>query len=114
MITRIKKYLSSELYNIEYSDLIEKLGTEAYDKIMTEANYNFALTPEQFSAYLDLHHNAVKLLMDAAILAVRWGKAHHIEIFGDILVKLCTKPFKSGETFIEGAQYLHDNVYFFF
>lgn len=107
MMTRAKKYLSSELYNIEYSDLIEKLGTEAYDKIMAEANYNFTLTPEQFSAYLDLHHNAVKSLMDVAILAVRWGKAQHIEIFGDILVKLCTKPFKSGERFIEGTQYLH-------
>ena len=42
--------------------------------------------------------------MDAAILAARWGKAHHIEIFGDILVKLCTKPLSS---YIDGTQYLH-------
>lgn len=107
MMARIKKYLSSELYNIEYSDSIEKLGSEAYDKIMAKASYNFALTPDQFSAYFDLHNNAVKPLMDAAILAVRWGKAYHIEIFGDILVKLCTKPFKNGESHINGTQYLH-------
>lgn len=107
MMARVKKYLSSELYNIEYSDLIEKLGTEAYDKIMAKANYNFTIAPEQFSAYFELHHNAVKSLMDAAILAARWGKAYHIEIFGDIMVKLCTKPFRSGEITTEGTQYLH-------
>ncbi|MDR2005436.1 MAG: SIR2 family protein [Prevotella sp.] len=107
MMIRAKKYLSSDLYNIEYSDLIEKLGIEAYDKIMAHANYNFHLTPENFSAYLELHYNAVKSLMDAAILAARWGKAHHIEIFGDILVKLCTKPFRNGESYIENTQYLH-------
>ena len=107
MITRVKKYLSAELYYIEYSDLIEKLATESYDKIMTKANYNFHLTPEQFSAYFEFHYNAVKLLLDAATLAVRWGKTYHIEVFGDILVKLCTKPFKNGEITTEGTQYLH-------
>lgn len=107
MMSRVKKYLSSEQYNIDYSDLIEKFGTEAYDKIMAKANYNFHLTPELFSAYFELHHNAVKPLMDAVILAVRWGKAHHIEAFGDILVKLCTKPIRNGEAYIENTQYLH-------
>lgn len=107
MMVRIKKYLSSELYDIEYSDSIEKLGTEAYDKIMAKASYNFSISPEQFSAYLELHHNAVKSLMDAAILAARWGKAYHIELFGNLLIKLCTKPFRNGETTTEGAQYLH-------
>ncbi|MPM68687.1 hypothetical protein SDC9_115621 [bioreactor metagenome] len=107
MMARVKKYLSSELYNIDYSDLIEKLGIEAYEKIMDRANYNFTITPELFSAYLDLHHNAVRLLMDTAILAIRWGKAYHIDIFGDILVKLCTKPFRNGEFYIRNTQYLH-------
>lgn len=107
MMTRAKKYLSSELYNIEYSNLIEKLGIDAYNKIMAHANYNFSLTPERFSTYFELHHKAVKSLMDVSILAVRWGKAHNIEIFGDILVKLCTKPFKNRESYIEGTQYLH-------
>ena len=107
MMARVKKYLSSELYNIEYSDLIENLGKEAYNKIMAKANYNFVLTSEQFSTYIELHHNAVKSLMDAAILAVRWGKSYHIEVFGDILVKLCTKPYRNGEITTEGTQYLH-------
>jgi hypothetical protein len=107
MMARVKKYLSSERHNIEYSDLIEKLGTEAYDKIMAKANYNFTITPEQFSAYFELHHNVLKSLMDAAILAARWGKAYHIEIFGDLMVKLCTKPFINGESYQENTQYLH-------
>lgn len=107
MMTRAKKYMSSELYNIEYSDLVERLGNEAYNKIMAQANYNFHLTPEKFSDYFELHHNAVKPLMDIAILAARWGKAYHIEMFEDILVKLCTKPFRDGESHIENTQYLH-------
>lgn len=107
MMSRAKKYLSSEQYNIDYSDLMEKFGTEAYDKIMAKANYNFTITQEQFSAYFELHHNAVKPLIDIAILAARWGKAYHIEAFGDILVKLCTKPIKSGDSYIDGTQYLH-------
>lgn len=107
MMSRVKKYLSSEQYNIDYSDLIEKFGIEAYDKIMAKANYNFTITPEQFSAYFELHHNAVKPLIDIAILATRWGKAYHIEAFGDILVKLCTKPIRSGDSYIDGTQYLH-------
>jgi hypothetical protein len=45
--------------------------------------------------------------MDASILAIRWGKAYHIKMFGDILIKLCTKPFRSGEITTEGTQYLH-------
>jgi hypothetical protein len=107
MMARIKKYLASERYNIDYSDLIEKLGTEAYDKIIDKATYNFSITPEVFATYLELYHNAVKLLMDSAIFTVRWGKAYHIEMFGDILVKLCTKPFKDGANIIEDTQYLH-------
>ena len=107
IMSRVKKHLSSEQYNIDYSDLIEKFGTEAYDKIMAKAYYNFTITPEQFSAYFELHHNAVKPLIDIAILAARWGKVHHIEAFGDILVKLCTKPIKNGDSYIDGTQYLH-------
>lgn len=107
MMARVKKYLSSEQYSIEYSDLIEKLGTEAYDKIIAKANYNVRLSPDLFSLYLDWHHNAVRALIDIAILAVRWGKPHHIEMFGDILVKLCTKPIRNGESYYEDTQYLH-------
>lgn len=107
MMSRVKKYLSSEQYNIDYSDLIEKLGTEAYDKIIAKANYNFTITPEQFSAYFELHYNAVKPLIDIVILASRWGKAHHIEAFGDILIKLCMKPLKNGEITNDATKYLH-------
>lgn len=107
MIAKAKKYLSSDVYNIEYSDLIEKFGADAYDKIMAKANYNFNITPELFSAYFESHYNAVKPLMDYAILAIKWGKSYHIEAFDDILIKLCTKPFRNGEITQKGTQYLH-------
>ncbi|MFA5433936.1 MAG: SIR2 family protein [Bacilli bacterium] len=105
MMSRVKKFLSSDQYDIEYSDLIEKLGKEAYDKIIAKAKYNFVITPEQFSTYFECHYNAVKPLMDAAILAARWGKPHHIALFGDVLVKLCMKPFQNSE--YGDTKYLH-------
>ncbi|MDD2286146.1 MAG: SIR2 family protein [Bacteroidales bacterium] len=107
MMSRVKKFLTSNLYDIEYSDLIEKLGKEAYEKIITKAKYDFAITSEQFSNYLEFHYNAVKPLMDVAILSIRWGKPYHIALFGDILVKLCMKPFHNGEGTREDTQYLH-------
>jgi hypothetical protein len=87
--------------------LIEKLGKEAYEKIIAKAKYDFDITQDQFSTYFECHYNAVKPLMDTAILATRWGKPRHIALFGDILVKLCMKPFQNGEVTIQNTQYLH-------
>jgi len=107
MMPRVKKYLSSAQHNIDYSDLLERLASEAYDTIASKANYNFPLTSDKFHDYWELHNNAVKPLMDIAVLAARWGEAFHIEAFGDILVKLCMKPVRNGESYIETTQYLH-------
>ena len=107
MIAKCKKYLSSSQYDIEYMDLVERLGNDAYDIINAHAKYNFALTQESFSNYLELHKSAITPLIEIAILAIRWGKWYHIKPFGELLVKLCIKPFKNGESFIEGTQYIH-------
>lgn len=107
MMARVKKYLSSKEYDIEFADIIEKWGTEAYNQITEVAHYNFPLTKDNFTRYLEIHLRAVKPLMDAAILTVRWGREWHIKLFGDILVKLCTKPFINGEIKREETQYLH-------
>ncbi len=107
MLSRVKKFLSSDLYRIEYSDLIEKLGKEAYEKIITKVNNNFTITSDQFPSYLEWLHNTVKPLTDTAILAVRWGKSFHIELFGNILVKLCRRPFQNGEIASKHTKYLH-------
>lgn len=107
MIAKCKKYLSSNQYDIQYSDLIENLGNEAYNVINAHAKYDIGLTRDTFSKYLEIHLNAIKPLLDIAILAVRWGKWYHIKPFGELLVKLCTKPFKNGEVTREGTQYLH-------
>lgn len=107
MIAKCKKYLSSSQYDIEYMDLAERFGNNAYDMINAHAQYNFALTQESFSNYLELHKSAISPLIEIAILAIRWGKWYHIKPFGKLLVKLCIKPFKNGESFIEGTQYIH-------
>lgn len=107
MIAKCKKYLSASQYDIQYVDLVERLGNNAYDMINAHAQYNFALTQESFLNYLELHKSTITPLIEIAILAIRWGKWHHIKPFGEILVKLCIKPFKNGEIFIERTQYIH-------
>lgn len=107
MMARVKKYLSSKQYDIEFADIIEKWGTEAYNRITEVAHYNFGLTKNAFDHYLEIHLRAVAPLLNAAILTIRWGKEWHIKLYGDILVKLCTKPLINGEFIREGTQYLH-------
>ncbi len=107
MIAKCKKYLSSSQYDIEYADLLEKLGNDAYDRIIEYAQYNFQLTPDSFFKYVQIHEEAISPIFDIAILAIRWGKWFHIKPLGELLVKLCVKPFKNGEVFIEETQYIH-------
>ena len=107
MLARVKKYISSKQYDIEFADIIEKWGAEAYNQITKVAHYNFSLTKESFERYLEIHLRAIAPLLDAAILTARWGKEWHIKLFGDILIRLCIKPFKNGEITTDGTQYLH-------
>lgn len=107
VIARIKKYLSSGQYDIDYTDLIEKMGNEAYEQIVASAHYDFQLTHDTFQKYFKIHKEAVASLLEIAVLAIRWGKWHHIKPFGELLVRLCTKPLRNGERFYEKTQYLH-------
>ena len=107
MMARVKKYLSSKQYDIEFADIIEKWGTEAYNQITEVAHYNFQLSKEAFERYLEIHLRAIAPLLDATILTARWGKEWHIKLLGDILIKLCIRPMKNGEITAEGTQYLH-------
>lgn len=107
MMERLKKYLSSKQYDIEFADIIEKWRTEAYNQITEVAHYNFQLSKEVFERYLELHLRAIAPLLDAAILTARWGKEWHIKLFGEILIKLCIIPMRNGDIIAEGTQYLH-------
>ena len=49
MIAKCKKYLSASHYDIEYMDLVERLGNEAYNVINAHAQYDFVLTQDSFS-----------------------------------------------------------------
>ena len=110
MMARVKKYLSSKQYDIEFADIIEKWGAEAYNQITEVAHYNFSLTKDAFERYLEIHLRAIAPLLDAAILTARWGKEWHIKLFGDILIKLCIKPFKNGERGGAETSYISSHV----
>ena len=91
MIARVKKYLSSEQYDIEFADLVEKWRDETFKRITEVAQERLAYTPESFAHCLDIHFRAVTEipLLETAILTARWGKKHQLEFFGDVLIKLC-------------------------
>ena len=107
MIAKFKKYLSSNQYDIEYTDMLDGLGNNAYNTIIEHSQYNFQLTRNSFSKYLEIHKTVISPLLETVILAVRWGKWSHIKPFGDLLVKLCIKPFRNGEIIFEYTKYLH-------
>ena len=106
-IARVKKYLSSEQHAIDFADTIEQWCAEAYKQISEVARYNFQLAPEAFNHYLDIHLTAVTPLLEAAVLTVRWGKEWQVQLFGDVLIKLCTKEWRSGESYVSDTIYLH-------
>lgn len=106
-ITLVKRYLSSPEYNISFSDLITKMANEAFQKIMEKASYDIPLNRNVFAFYTDWHHEAVKDLMDAAILTAQWGSAQQVEQFGQVLCKLSMKPLVNGEVTRAGSELLH-------
>ena len=107
MIARVKKYLSSEQYDIEFADLVKKAETKAYGIIADTAHYDFKLNREYFSKYLDIHLRAVIPLLEVAKLTAQWGKSEQLVFFKDVLVKLCLKQRENGEIASESTQYLH-------
>lgn len=106
-IARVKKYLSSEQHAIDFADMIEQWGTEAYKQISEVAHYDFELTPETFNRYMKIHLSAVTPLLEAAVLTVRWGKEWQIQLIGDVLVKLCAKRPEIERQEVEDSLYLH-------
>ena len=80
MIARVKKYLSSKQYDIEFSDIIEKWGADAYSQIANDAHYDFLLVKEKFDYYSRTHLHAVAPSLNAAILTARWGKEWQVEL----------------------------------
>lgn len=106
-IARVKKYLSSEQHAIDFADMIEQWGDEAYEQISEVAHYDFELTREAFDRYLKIHLSAVTPLLEAAVLTVRWGKEWQIQLIGDVLVKLCAKRPETEREEVRETKYLH-------
>jgi hypothetical protein len=83
------------------------MADEAYQKIMRKADYKIPLNRDVFAFYTDWHHEAVRDLMDAAILTAQWGNAQQIEMFGDVLCRLSIMPLKEGTIGRVGSERLH-------
>ncbi len=106
-VEEVKRLLSTPYSEIAYTELIEGETRRAYEIIQANANYNFSITPESFSQYQELHYKAVEKLMATSIVVVRYGSSKQQQLFVDALVKLCMKPFVTGEISIENTNNLH-------
>lgn len=106
-IARVKKYLSSENYAIDFADLVESMGQKAYDTIQEHAHYNFSLSVSAFQQYIQIHKEAVAPLIETFILTARWGKTEHIALFKDVLIRLCLRPFENGRMETGKTSYIH-------
>ena len=106
-LTLVKRYLTSSEYKIAFSDLIAKMTDEAFQKIMERADYNIPLSSDNFKSYSRWHGDAVSDLIDAVIQTAQWGNAKQVVTFGNVLSKLCDKPFVSGQVEVAGSCFLH-------
>lgn len=107
LVARVKKYLSSDQHDIDYTDLIEGLGEEAYRKIQSIADYNQHLTKDVFQSFFVRHHEAVSDLIDLAIVVGQWGAVKHARVLGDVIVKLCIRPLVGGQATLGHTNYVH-------
>ena len=107
VLAKVKKYLKDDVYEIEYTELIEGLVEEAYQMIQEIADYSQPLTVSLFHLFLERHRNAVSLLMDVAFVVGRWGKPEHVSQIGKGIVKLCILPFVNGRTVCVNSNYVH-------
>lgn len=107
ILARTKKYLVSDVYRIEYDDLVREQCNLAKTAILKEAYYNFELTKERFDHYASLHEKAVSNLIDMSILVGTYGKDYHIQAMINCIVELCLKPFVNGEAFRNDTVCLH-------
>ena len=107
ILARTKKYLVSDVYRIEYDDLVREQCNLAKTAILKEAHYDFELTKEKFDHYVSLHEKAVSNLIDMSILAGKYGKDYHIQALTKCIVELCLRQFFNGMREVLDTSYLH-------
>lgn len=107
VVARIKKYLSSDEYRIKFADLLQQLSDNAVKKVLDNAHYNFPLTKDNFEKYVKIHTEAIHQFLLVSPEVIRWGNEEQVLSLGEIVERLCLRPFIAGEVTTEGTQYLH-------
>lgn len=106
-VPEIKRLLSTPNSEIAYTETIETECQNAFDLIMSHANYDFSIDSAVFKQYLDYHLSAINKLVAASIIIVRFGTLKQQELLVNAMVKLCMKPFVDGEQSVVGTSNLH-------
>lgn len=107
VLSRVKKYLESDQHSIDFAELIEKLGEEAYNNIQAIANYSHPLSKDTFRFFFNRHKEVVSTLLDVAAVVGRWGTPSQVVQIGDVIVKLCLRPLNNGSITAQNANYQH-------
>ena len=106
-VADIKQLLSSPYNEIALTEMIEAEGRVVYEKIVSKAQYDFIITTETFNEYASSHLEAVKKLVNAAIVIVRYGTVKQQSLLIDVLVRLCMKPYRNNEVTMLDTSALH-------
>ena len=105
-VKEVKRLLSIPNSEITYTELIEGEGKKAHDVVVSHAQYNFEINSAIFNNYVYIHLNAVKKLLHASIVIVRYGTKKQQEILIDVMTRLCMNPY-NGESSVVGTSNLH-------
>ena len=105
-ISKIKSFISNHNI-IDYTELIEDEGRTIYGIIQENAHYDFPMTPQIFQQYCQIHLRLIDNLISALPIVIRYASDEYLSPYIVVMVRLCTKEFKNGETTCEGTQYMH-------
>lgn len=105
-IQNIKSLISNQNI-IDYTELIENEGTNVHNAILDKAHYDFSVTLQIFQQYCKIHLDSIDSLIRVLPIVIRYAPNEFLSPYINVMVRLCTKPFKNGERICEGTQYLH-------
>ena len=95
-IARLKKYIARSDGIIQYNDLIVAEQEMAYSKILLD-DYNFVLDKEMFEHQINIHKNALEILLPLCINAVQWAKPEHEQSIVDMISRFSQSPIHVGK-----------------
>lgn len=105
--TLVKGYLLDPSKQILLTELIEQEAKKAFKQILDNAHYGQVQTSDSFSAFVEVHKEAIANLMATVVPIVRYGTLEQQRLLIDATTLFCKKPFRNGEITVVGSEKVH-------